>query len=56
MEKPDIIRVWGMADSFDIEFTRTGGTSWKCEVPPDTSDGVYAVTLYAMNRNRLLGR
>jgi len=48
--KPEIVRVWGRADSFDIEFERIEGTfRWKCSVPPDTSDGIYAVEIWAVN-------
>lgn len=49
MVKPKILRVWGKADSFDIEFTHEGGTRWKCSVPPDTKDGQYAVEIWAVN-------
>lgn len=49
MNKPKIVRVWGRADSFDIEFTHEGGTRWKCSVPPDTKDGQYAVEIWAVN-------
>lgn len=47
--RPQIIRVWGKADSFDIEFTRVGGTRWEASVPPDTNDGQYAVEIWAVN-------
>lgn len=49
MMKPKILRVWGKADSFDIEFTHEGGTRWKCSVPPDTKDGQYAAEIWAVN-------
>lgn len=49
MTKPKILRVWGKADSFDIEFTHEGGTRWKCFVPPDTKDGQYAAEIWAVN-------
>lgn len=49
MYRPKIIRVWGKADSFDIEFTHLGGTRWEANVPPDTTDGQYAVEIWAMN-------
>lgn len=48
-DRTEIIRVWGKADEFDIEFTHQGGTRWTCKVPPDTVDGQYAVELWAMN-------
>ncbi len=44
-----IARVWGKADSFDIEFKHLGGTRWKASVPPDYNDGVYAVEIWALN-------
>lgn len=49
MNRPKIIRLYGKADSFDLEFTHQGGTTWTCEVPPDTDDGMYAVELTAVN-------
>lgn len=49
MYRPKIIRVWGKADSFEIEFTHMGGTRWEASVPPDTNDGQYAVEIWAMN-------
>jgi hypothetical protein len=44
----EIVRVYGRADSFDIELTRNGN-KWEVDVPPDLSDGVYAVQLTAVN-------
>lgn len=44
-----VVRLYGHADLFDIEFTNKGGTRWECEVPPDVSDGVYAVELWAID-------
>ncbi len=55
MARPPIIRLFGHADNFDIEFTHKGGTTWLCEVPPDTSDGVYAVELWAVNELNEVG-
>ncbi len=49
MERPKIIRLWGKADNFEIEFLNEGGTSWKVDVPPDLNDGVYVVHLTAIN-------
>ncbi len=51
MSKAIIIRVWGKADNFEIEFTNTGGTAWECTVPPDLEDGQYAVEINAMNEH-----
>jgi len=48
MSRPKIIRVWGKADDFDIEFHESGGR-WICTVPPDTKDGQYAVEIHAIN-------
>lgn len=50
MRKTKILRVWGKADSFDIEFTHIGGTKWKCSVPPDVKDGQYAVEIWAISK------
>lgn len=44
----NIVRVYGRADSFDIELTRNG-EKWEVDVPPDLTDGVYAVQLTAVN-------
>lgn len=49
MSRPQIVRLYGHADLFDIEFTHAAGDTWTCEVPPDTADGVYAVELWAVN-------
>lgn len=49
MARPEIVRLYGRADSFDLEFEHVGGTRWKISVPPDTQDGVYAVDLTAIN-------
>lgn len=48
MERPKIVRLYGRADHFDIEFQKRG-SRWTCQVPPDVTDGVYAVTLTAVN-------
>lgn len=44
----EVVRVYGRADSFDIELTRNGD-KWEVDVPPDMTDGVYAVQLTAVN-------
>lgn len=49
MSKPKIVRLFGKADNFDVEFTRDKKGWWYCDVPPDTKDGQYAVTLCAVN-------
>lgn len=52
-QRPKIIRVWGHADSFDLEFTNEGGSLWSyIGVPPDVEDGAYAVEITAMNEQK----
>lgn len=43
-----VIRVFGKADAFDIEFSRKG-EKWTVDIPPDMTDGVYAVQLTAID-------
>ncbi len=43
-----VIRLFGKADSFDIEFSRRG-EKWEVDIPPDMTDGVYAVQLTAVD-------
>ncbi|MBQ4347286.1 MAG: hypothetical protein IJC39_02425 [Firmicutes bacterium] len=45
----NVIRVWGRADSFDLEFTLLPNGIRQAIVPPDTKDGQYAVQIFAMN-------
>lgn len=45
-----VVRLWGKADSFDIEFTKDGD-KWTVDIPPDMTDGVYAVQLTAVDEN-----
>lgn len=47
-----VIRVFGRADSFDIEF-KSQGDAWVVDVPPDMTDGVYAVQLTAIDENNV---
>ena len=49
MSRSKIIRVWGKADSFDIEFVHIKGGIWSCQIPPDTKDGQYAAEIHAVN-------
>ena len=44
-----ITAVWGRADSFDVIFTPSGAGDWRVSVPPDLSDGQYAVEIWAEN-------
>ena len=46
----EVIRVFGRADSFDIEFTKNGD-KWEVDIPPDMIDGVYAVQLTAIDKS-----
>ena len=41
-----ITRVYGRADSYEIEFTESGGM-WNAAVPADLTDGKYVVELWA---------
>ncbi len=43
-----VIRLFGKADNFNIEFSRKGRV-WKTDIPPDMTDGVYAVQLTAID-------
>ena len=45
-----VIRVFGKADSFDIELSRKGD-KWEVDIPPDMTDGVYAVHLTAIDEH-----
>ena len=45
---PEVARVYGKADDFDIEFVRKG-RRWAVEVPPDLSDGRYVVRITAVD-------
>lgn len=46
----DIVRLWGTADKFDIEFDKNPSTGlWDVTIPADLEDGHYVVELYAMN-------
>lgn len=47
----EIIRLWGTADQFDIEFKKNNYTGrWDTTIPADLEDGHYVVELYAMNK------
>ncbi len=43
-----VVRLFGKADNFNIEFSRKGRV-WKTDIPPDMTDGVYAVQLTAVD-------
>ncbi|MCM1544860.1 MAG: PF13754 domain-containing protein [Ruminococcus sp.] len=49
MSKARVVRLYGKADNFDIELKRDESGWWSCDVPPDMSDGQYAVELHAIN-------
>lgn len=42
-----LLRVWGVCDNLQIEFSHKGGTTWTCKVPPDLKDGVYVAEFWA---------
>lgn len=42
-----IIRIEGMADNHVLRFMSVGGDYWEAKVPPDLTDGMYIVTLWA---------
>ena len=44
-----VVRVWGTADQFDLEFYRTEGNQWAAPVVTDFDDGQYAVKIFAQN-------
>ena len=45
----DIVRVWGTADSFVLEYRKGADGRWYAEVPPDITDGQYAAEIHARN-------
>lgn len=47
MSTAEITRVWGTADSIELELKKSNGR-WVCNLPPDLVDGQYAVQLFAM--------
>jgi hypothetical protein len=47
---PKVIRVYGRADSYDIELSPRGD-KWEVNIPPDMTDGVYACQLTAVDEN-----
>lgn len=50
MSKPKIVRLFGKADNFDVEFTRDEKSGWwYCYAPADTKDGQYAAQFCAVN-------
>lgn len=49
MDKPQIVRLWGTADNFEVEFSRVRGIEWNCSIPADLEDGVYACEFTALN-------
>lgn len=47
----EVIRLWGTADKFDIEFKKNSSTGrWDVTIPADLEDGHYVVELFAMNK------
>ena len=51
----EIIRVWGVADSFTLEYSEGTDGRWNVSVPADLQDGQYAVEIFAQNRIGAIG-
>ena len=45
----EVLRIWGKADRFDLNFVRVGGDVWKADLPADLTDGQYACVLHAVD-------
>lgn len=50
MNFKDIVRVWGVADSFALNYKKGTDGLWRAQVPADLDDGTYAVDIFAENR------
>ena len=46
----DIIKVWGRADAYALEYSLCPDGLWEVSVPPDLTDGQYAAEIWARNR------
>lgn len=44
-----VVRVYGIADQFSLEFENVDGNDWDVRVPIDTVDGIYACEIYAVD-------
>jgi len=51
MSDIEIVYMWGYADGFDLVFARQANGMWTTSVPPDLSDGQYAVEIHALAEN-----
>ena len=51
----NIEKVWGLADSFELDFSYVNDNWWQVSLPPDTVDGWYAVVLYAKTYSGSIG-
>lgn len=50
-----IVRVWGTADGYSLEFNHKKGDEWTSDVPIDMSDGKYICLFYALAENNRIG-
>lgn len=46
-----IVYMWGYADGFELVFSQLNSRQWAASVPPDLSDGQYAVEIHALAEN-----
>ena len=45
----EVVRMWGKADNYILEFEVGADGKWRAVVPPDLTDGQYAVEIHAVN-------
>lgn len=50
-----IIRVYGTCDDWQVEFQKVDENRWRCQVPPDVTDGQYACQFYAVDEEGDIG-
>jgi len=55
MDTNRILRVWGSADGYSLEFVYKGDNKWLANVPADLSDGQYVCIFYALKDNQKIG-
>ena len=49
-----IVRVWGRADRYDLNFHKGVDGSWNTVVPPDLTDGQYATEIHAIDESNMV--
>lgn len=47
----EIVRMYGSADEHELEFSPTPAGVWEVFVPPDVTDGMYIVEIFADAKN-----